>query len=140
MNSFENFQSFKNSPKFNKSQYKLGIIEEAALLPTLQEFFKDQTVTPLPDGSYFDFEGDHKLIEIKSRTCHRLTYSDSAIGVQKIEYASNTNKDVYFVFKFANGLFYWKYDRTEELRYGLIPTTGIPHFFIPTSILSPMIL
>jgi hypothetical protein len=140
MNSFENFESFKNSSKFHKSQYHLGISQEAALFPTLKAFFNDDTLEPLPDGSYFDFTGSNKLIEMKSRTCHRLTYSDTAIGVQKIEYASYTDKDVYFVFKFANGLFYWKYDRKEELRYGMIPTTGIPHFFIPTSILSPMIV
>ena len=138
MNSFTNFENFKNSVKFNKERYDLGIKAEKEQLTTLRQFFKDYTILALPDGSHFDFVGNDLLIELKSRRCNRLTYSDTAIGVQKILYAKQCHENVYFVFQFNNGLYYWKYDPTVELRMGVISTSGIPHWFIPVEKLTPL--
>ena len=138
MNSFTNFENFKNSVKFNKERYDLGIKAEIEQLTTLQQFFKDDTIIPLPEGSHFDFEGNNLLIELKSRRCNRLTFCDTAIGVQKILYAKECHENVYFVFQFNNGLYYWKYDPTVELRMGVISSSGIPHWFIPVEKLTPL--
>ena len=140
MNPFKNFETFKQSPKFNKNQYALGVKEEEDQLNTLRQFFNDDTIIPLPDGSHFDFQGKNLLIELKSRRCKRTAFLDTAIGVPKISYAKQCQEDVYFVFKYTDGMYYWKYDKTIPLRLGAISTSGIPHWFIPITLLSPMIV
>ena len=138
MNSFENFETFKQSYKFNKQKYDLGILAEKEVLPVLRKFFKDDSLKPLSDGSHFDFKGQNKIIELKSRTCNRHTYRDTAIGVQKISYAKQSSVDVYFIFQFIDGLYYWKYNPTDYLRLGAISTSGIAHLFIPVVLLTQL--
>ena len=121
----------KNSPKFNKVRYELGRVAEMEVIGTLQEYFADSSICELPEGNQFYFQGSNKKFEIKSRSVYRLTYDDTAIGVGKIQ----TSKlmfgieDLYYVFKFVNGLFYWKYDPATDLR--LCSLHGIQHYFIP---------
>ena len=140
MNPFKNFETFKQSPKFNKERYTLGVKAEEEQLHTLRQFFNDDSIIPLPEGSTFDFQGTNKLIELKSRRCKRTAFPDTAIGVPKISYAKQCKEVVYFVFKYTDGLYYWKYDKNIQLRLGAISTSGIPHWFIPISLLSPMIV
>lgn len=144
MNSFKNFETFKQSSKFNVEQYKMGFLAEINLLPTLRTFFRDESIEPLSAGSRFDFQGKNKYIELKSRNCNRLTYKDTAIGVEKINYAETLlllGAKVYFVFQFTDGLYFWEYESIQKqtiLRYGKIPTSGIPHWFIPGNKLTPL--
>ena len=146
MNSFKNFEAFRQSPKFNSVLYKRGTEQEIILLPTLRTFFQDDTLEPLPDGSHFDFKGKNKFVELKSRSCNRLTYQDTAIGVDKIDYAETLflgGSKVYFVFQYTDGLYFWEYDPIQKLkllRYGRIPPKGIPHWFVPVDILTPLIV
>ena len=140
MNPFKNFETFKQSLKFNKNQYALGVKAEEEQLNTLRQFFNDDIIVPLPEGSTFDFQGKNKLIELKSRRCKRTAFLDTAIGVPKISYAKQCQEDVYFVFKYTDGLYYWKYDKTIPLRLGEISTSGIAHWFIPIKLLNPIIL
>jgi hypothetical protein len=66
---------------------------------------------------------------LKSRSVYRFTYEDTAIGVGKINKAlADQSNNHYFVFKFVNGLFYMKLDKTIELRLGKI--NNIDHYFI----------
>ena len=126
----EQFNIFKKSPRFNKERYELGLVAELEVLDTLREFFEDGTIFPLSEGHQFDFTGKNKKIEFKSRSVYRLTYEDTAIGVQKINKSRSMEgiEDHYYVFKFVNGLYNWKYDSTLFLRQGKI--NGINHFFI----------
>ena len=140
MNPFRNFETFKQSLKFNKNQYALGVKAEEEQLHTLRQFFNDYSIVPLPEGSTFDFQGTNKLIELKSRRCKRTAFPDTAIGMPKISYAKQCQEDVYYVFKYTDGMYFWKYDKTIQLRLGAISTSGIPHWFIPIKLLSPLIL
>ena len=126
----EQFNIFKKSPQFNKERYELGRVAELEVLDTLREYFGDGTIFPLPEGDQFDFTGKDKKIEFKSRSVNRLTYEDTAIGVQKINKSRSMEgiENHYYVFKYVNGLYYWKYDSTLFLRQGKI--NGINHFFI----------
>ena len=126
----EQFNIFKKSPQFNKERYELGRVAELEVLDTSREYFEDGTIFPLPEGDQFDFTGKDKKIEFKSRSVNRLTYEDTAIGVQKINKSRSMEgiENHYYVFKYVNGLYYWKYDSTLFLRQGKI--NGINHFFI----------
>ena len=126
----EQFNIFKKSPRFNKERYELGLIAEMEVLDTLREYFEDGTIFPLPEGDQFDFTGKDKKIEFKSRSVYRLTYEDTAIGIQKINKSRSMEgiEDHFYVFKYVNGLYYWKYDSKLILRQGKI--NGINHYFI----------
>ena len=126
----EQFNIFKSSPKFNKERYVLGLIAEMEVLDTLREYFEDGTIFPLPGSNQFDFSGKGKKIEFKSRSVYRLTYEDTAIGIQEINKPRSMEgiEDYYYVFKYVNGLYYWKYDSKLFLRQGKI--NGINHYFI----------
>ena len=134
-----NFAKFKLSNKFNKEKYDVGILQEKAVLPLLKVFFNDDSIVNLPEGHTFDFKGNNKYIELKSRSCKQQTYTDTAIGVSKIRqaYKDVSTTQYYFVFKFSDGMYYWKYDSSVKLRTAMI--YNIPHLFIPNSVLLPMV-
>ena len=136
---FHNFNKFTKSVKFNSARYEYGVKEENRLLVPLQQFFNDDTLRPMPDGSKFDYRGKGKFIELKSRTCKRTTYDTTCIGVTKIEYAKQHfhQSDFFFVFQFIDGeIWYWKYNPEQPLSYHHI--CNIPHYFIPISYLLPI--
>ena len=135
---FPKFNDFKKSVRFNKELYEFGIEEEKKVIDTLRLFFKDDSIMHLPEGYAYDFIGKDKLIELKSRQNKLLTYIDTAIGINKIKEAGYYHGEVYFVFKFLDGLYYWKYDPEQKLRKGYINTTL--HYFIPISVLLPVII
>jgi hypothetical protein len=125
----EQFARFRKTPKFNEKLYNMGRVAEAEVLDKLRVFFDDEFIQPLPEGNSFDFIGTSKYIELKSRRVYRFTYEDTAIGVGKIQKAlADPSNNYYFVFKFVNGLFYLKLDKTIELRLGRI--NNIEHYFI----------
>lgn len=127
---YRDFAQFKASPQFNLENYNLGHAVEVALLGTLREYFCDPELALSAEGATFDYESPARLVELKTRTVRRLAYHDTAIGANKVRYARCSAKAVVFVFRFTNGLFYWKYDASVVLRAG--PLLGVPHFFIPT--------
>ena len=52
--------------KFLKD-YHYGINKEIQLLPQLQTFLNDNTIYKLENSNVFDFKGDNKFIELKSK-------------------------------------------------------------------------
>ena len=127
------FSAFQHSPAFNKDNYDLGHTVEIELLPVLQSFFNDPMIQLCPEGYTFDYAGIDKLIELKSRSYTKDHFSDTMIGVNKIESARHhyitKNSNVYFVFKFLDGTYYWKYDPATILRKH--PAVYGVHYFIP---------
>lgn len=130
---FQSFENFKKSKAFNLENYSAGHAVEVALLGTLREFFADPELELSPEGHSFDYQSPTRLVELKTRTVRRLQYFDTAIGINKIRHARCSSKEVVFVFRFTNGLFYWKYDGSVALREG--PLLGVPHCFIDTKLL-----
>ena len=129
----EQFKIFRKTSNFNKELYDLGRIAEIEVLEKLRIFFNDESINHLTEGHSFDYLGKNKYIELKSRRVNRLTYEDTAIGIKKINLAKEGIDDYYFVFKYINGLFYWKYNKDQELRKGML--NNISHYFIPVNIL-----
>ena len=135
---YPNFHKFKKSVEFNSARYEYGVKEENKLLVPLQQFYNDDSIKPLPEGSKFDFMGEGIYIELKSRTCKKDTYESTCISVGKVEYAKqHCHESVfYFVFNFTDGMYYWKYNQEQPLTYENI--YNIPHYFIPISYLLPI--
>jgi len=89
-----------------------GQEKEKELLPLLSKYF-NFNLKPKHKYFVFDYECDTAFIELKSRRGIRTEYPTTIVGKNKIDYADKCNKDVYFVFNFSDGLFYWKYDKEE---------------------------
>ena len=100
--------------KFFKD-YEFGIIQEHKILPVLREFLNDKTIYKLENSNIYDFKGDNKYIELKSRHCILSKYPTTMIGLNKIQKASTLIENVYFFFSFDDGLFYWQYNKDCEL-------------------------
>ena len=105
-----------------KVDLSFGYSSEINLLDTFKRFFNDETLERSKDtSSIFDYEGDNILIELKTRTNTKDKYPDTMIGLNKIKKANtlmkkNLELQVYFVFAFTDGLYYWKYDPKVNLR------------------------
>lgn len=99
--------------------YLVGRASEEKYLPSLQNAFNDLTLTHTKHKSdIFDYVGENKYIELKTRTFENTKYPDTMIGLNKIQYAkANPDKEYYFVFAFTNGLYYWKYNEDDKLNY-----------------------
>ena len=67
----------------------------------------------------FDFESDEYLIELKTRRCKSTQYKDVMMNAPKINKARETDKKVIFVYNFIDGIYYWEYDKSVELRNDL---------------------
>lgn len=130
---FRSFENFKKSKAFNVENYNAGHAVEVALLGTLRAFFCDPELALSPEGHSFDYQSPTRLVELKTRTVRRLQYFDTAIGINKIRHARCSSREVFFVFRFSNGLFYWKFDHSVALREG--PLLGVQHCFIDTKLL-----
>jgi len=100
----------KNPVYLADKQY--GAEKEKELLPILSKYFNFD-LKPKHKYFVFDYECDTAFIELKSRRGISNEYPTTIVGKNKIDYADKCNKDVYFVFDYSDGLFYWKYDREE---------------------------
>ena len=98
-----------------KKDYTFGIKKEVELLPKIKLFFNDETITQLDRLNVFDYKGDNKYIELKSRNCNYNKYPTTMIGYNKIKKALELNEDIYFIFNFTDGIYYFKFDKNIQL-------------------------
>ena len=93
-------------------QLHQGLKMEAALKPVIENKFGNLNKTAHFDS--FDFVNDDYMIELKTRNIKWLQYPSLMFNITKIEKAKTiTDKDVYFLWKLQDGLFYWKYKEGE---------------------------
>ena len=105
----------KNIINFNKKDYEISIKSEMEVLPILQKFFNVDTIIRIDEVySIFDYKGDNKYIELKTRFNSYNKYPTTMIGLNKFEYASINKEDIYFVFKYIDGIYYYKYDKNDK--------------------------
>jgi hypothetical protein len=130
-----------------KKDYTFGLKKEIELLPKIKLFFNDETITQLDRLNVFDYKGDNKYIELKSRNNNYNKYPTTMIGYNKIKKALELNEDVYFIFSFTDGIYYYKFDKDKELEikrnYCSRRDRGRPeikdYYFIPIEILQKII-
>ena len=105
--------------------FAFGTNSEINNLPILQNFFNDDTlVRDIDRYAIFDYTNNKDLlIELKTRNCEYEKYETTMINVIKINKSKKLSKthNIYFLFLFTNGLYYWKYDVNElhKLNYKL---------------------
>ena len=132
-----------------KKYYKdlqYGLLKENELLPVLKNYFNDDSIQKLNKYNTFDFKGDNKFIELKSRNNELNQYPTTMIGFNKINKASLILEDVYFCFCFTNGLYYYKYNKEDNFeikkggRYDRIKSGEInDYYYIPINLLQKII-
>ena len=129
---------------FNKD-YNIGLKYEIALLPILKSFFNDITIHQLDRFNTFDYKGENKYIELKVRNCSHNKYETTMMGLNKIEKARFIKEEVFFVFKFTDGLYYYKFKRSDKLILdkGGRTDRGLneikDYIFIPNKLLEKMV-
>ncbi len=103
----------------------------------IQTYFKQSTLIKLSKFNKFDFEGDTALFEVKTRRNNYNKYPSTMIGYNKFLACKKCNKDVYFIFQYLDGNYYYKYSKDEsfEIKKGGRYDRGRPEFnyycFIP---------
>ena len=80
----------------------------------IQTYFKQTTLKKLSKFNKFDFEGDTALFEVKTRRNNYNKYPSTMIGYNKILACKKCEKDVYFIFQYLDGNYYYKYSNDES--------------------------
>jgi hypothetical protein len=97
-----------------ETEYAYGKISENMLA---DQIYRKFGVFQCADKySHFDYESDDTLVELKSRRVLSTAYPDYMMNGCKLYAAQKSGKTVYFVFRFTDGVFYWKYDASVPLR------------------------
>jgi len=86
----------------------------------IKDYFKQATLKKLSRFNKFDFEGDTALFEVKTRRNNYNKYPSTMIGYNKILACKKCEKDVYFIFQYIDGNYYYKYckDDSFEIKKG----------------------
>lgn len=120
--------------------YQYGIQQQSALLPKLEEFFKDDLKEAKSKFAKYDYEGKTTSYELKSRNNAKDTYPTTCLPFDKI-CQSHTKKQVY-LFNFTDGLYYIEYEKSlfdtfekkpfRRYRMG-VNDVEKPYIYIPVS-------
>jgi len=96
-----------------KIDLEFGTRNELELIDNIKNKFNDMTITKLTEFDPFDFIGENKLIELKTRKNLSTLYPTTMIGMNKINYCKTSNKDIYFIFKFTDKIMYCQYNKDD---------------------------
>ena len=96
--------------------YNFGLDKEGEIFEKLKSKFGDDLKKSEDKYSLFDYYSDTCYVELKSRRCSSHTYPDTMIGKNKIDFASTSDKPVYFIFSYNDGLFWYQYNSEEVIR------------------------
>jgi hypothetical protein len=93
-----------------KEDFKIGTESERSTHSILQNHFKTP-LTRTPSHSRFDYEGATIYVELKTRTNAYRRYPTTMIPTGKCIAADTSNRQVFFVFKFTDGLYFIEYNK-----------------------------
>ena len=91
---------------------ELGKKGEEDVLPLLLEKI-DKYLCKTSQYAAMDFISPKSYVEVKTRNCSHDFYDTQMMGVNKINFASKSCRQCYFVFNFADGVFYWKFNKDD---------------------------
>jgi hypothetical protein len=98
-------------------EYKFGLKSELECSELICNQFNVKK--NLSRWATFDFESDEYLVELKTRRCKSSQYRDVMMNSPKIDKARETNKKVIFIYNFYDGIYYWEFDKSVELRHDM---------------------
>ena len=113
--------------------YFKALENEIRIKPILEKFFNIE-LTHNNRYSIFDFCNENNYIELKCRNCYSTKYSDLMMNLNKWNVGfkfMNFNKNVYYVFEFIDGLYYYKQEinaNFEIRKYKNIKYIYIPNY------------
>ena len=89
--------------------YNYGKEQESKVYPIIEEYFKGENIIQTK-GQYdkYDFVGDSKVFELKSRRNRHNSYSTTMITCNKLK---KIDKDLILLFNFTDGLYFIKYEK-----------------------------
>jgi hypothetical protein len=129
-----------------KEDYKNGLIAEERIKPLLETHLG--SLTKLSPTDDFDFEGSHCWVELKSRTNGKDKYDTALLPYSKIRRASESDKKLYCVYEFTDGIYYLPYDKALFDTFEVKPFVRRqrsdyydkpkPYIHIPTTLLRPL--
>ena len=118
-NTFEIVQEIHNNKR--KEDLLMGELKEEYIKDIICSHFNVPNITKTPYSHPMDFYFDDIYFEIKSRRNTHNKYDTTMIGYNKIQWIKDKNiKDVYFVFVFTDGDYYYKYNPDDNFE----TTTG----------------
>ena len=100
--------------KTTKSEYEFGNKAEIELEQLMFDTFG--VMRNQNKYAVYDYESNLALVELKNRRCRSNSFIDTMMNANKCEGALKTDKKVYFVFQFTDGVFYWEFDKKLKLR------------------------
>jgi hypothetical protein len=97
-----------------KTDIVTGHKNELILKDVIESFFNVQLFQT--DAYHpFDFRDGSKIFyEVKTRNVKHDKYPTTMVGQNKIEAANLSDRDVYFIFGFTDGNYYFKYNRNVD--------------------------
>lgn len=104
---------------YSHDDSKFGIDKENEYYELLKNKFDKSLEKNTYKYALFDYIGDKCFIELKARRNEHNKYKDTMIGCNKLLFARNCAKEVFFVFSFDDGLFYYKFNN-EDYDTGVI--------------------
>lgn len=114
-----------------------GLDNEIKAEDYIKTYFKQNTLTKTSKFNKFDFVGDTALFEVKTRRIMYNKFKTTMIGHTKILHAEKQSLDVYFIFQFLDGNYYYKYSKDDnfEIKKGGRFDRGRPetsqYYYIP---------
>ena len=115
----------------------------------LKKYFNDDTIIRTNKYDNFDYTNNNNiLIELKTRTNTKDKYEDTMINIAKVNKCKKLSKtnEIYFMFKFTDGVYYWKYNNEDKLtqrKGGRLDRNNKEikdHFYINVSLLKELII
>lgn len=105
--------STENENDSKRKDIEYGLEKEIEHLETLRDIFCKKLNKTNDKWFVFDYSCEDCYVELKSRRCNHDKYTDTMIGLNKINYCCKSKKPVYFCFNFEDGLYYWKYNEDD---------------------------
>lgn len=107
-----------------KKDLDFGISNEEKIISIIKEKF-DKNLEKIKNNLFvFDFSSDKCYVELKTRRNIKDKYPDTMIGYNKIVYAMQTDRPVYFCFQFEDGLYYYEFNKEDLNNNNIIVKKG----------------
>ena len=108
----------------DEREYNFGRRAEIEVKPILEKFL---SIPLLDTDKYdkFDFIGENIKIELKTRRNKKNKFPTTIVGMTKVDDIKE-GEEVYFVFKFYDGIFYWKYCEDNKFKVSMIKRRDRP--------------
>jgi hypothetical protein len=94
-----------------KEDYEFGKKSESGILEKINSFFKDNIKQSQYRYNTYDFKGDKKIYELKTRRNRYNAFPDTLLPLKKITANIKITDNIIILFSFSDGLYYIEYEK-----------------------------